>query len=646
MNQAEPPATGCSQQSCGPAWSPASPPSGPVGGAVAKDWQLARLVGTVHGFKAAPSTTRYVLGSAIFKVLDSRIVEHIYELYWNQLTSSTRYWSDMLVSIYPPSRSVLTSITSKFALQQDNWNDFSFRTLYQLYYDTPGEDATLIGGVKILRRGQTDSDGLQVKEPFDALGEEFCSVGTSLDYYQRLNSLPAEARMSIVNALRDVAVNPALREEFFTESGWKASLFRDNSDWRRYLDDAHALYLNNFAAFIDSQETLTFLPGAGSTPIELNFTAGHPSLALVPHRRIGPSRKRVVLPERMMVLVGRNGSGKSTLLSRIAHVAFSAPEQRSSPHIRRLGQFTPNAIGFMRIITVSYSAFDSFTIPGDREDTLTQAARDIEKGEGRFVFCGLRDIVAEARHDIEQAKSYETPVSDEMLRVGDRRTSTRLKSIDQLADEFARLVQRINATNKQDLFQAALQPLLQDASFSDLSGEGLEGALGEDPRETFLEWSTGHKIALHVVASLVAYASPRSLVLFDEPEMHLHPPLAAALMHSVRLILEESNAVCVVATHSPVILQETMARHVRVVQRVGEDLNVRQPKLETFGENIGLLTYDTFGLTASSSDFHLALNQLADGLRSVEEIDPIFSPGLSSQARAYVLARLATRAEE
>lgn len=547
----------------------------------------------------------------------------------------------MLVTIYPPSRSVLTSIASPFALQQDNWNDFSFRTLYQLYYNTPGEDATLIGSVKILRRGQTDSDGLQIKEPFDALGEEFCSVGTSLDYYQRLTSLSAEARTRIVNALRDVAVNPELREDFSAEPGWKKSLFRDNADWRRYLDDARALYFNNFAALVDPQETLTFLPGAGSTPIELNFSADHPSLFPVPHRLIGPSRKRVVLPERVMVLVGRNGSGKSTLLSRIAHVAFAAPEQRSSPHIRRLGQFTPDAIGFMRIITVSYSAFDSFTIPGDREDTLSQAARDIEKGEGRFVFCGLRDIVAEARHDIEQAKSSEPPVSDEMLRIEDRRTSTRLKSIDQLADEFARLVERINAANRQDLFQAALEPLLQDASFAELGGGGLDEALGEDPRKTFLEWSTGHKIALHVVASLVAYAAPRSLVLFDEPEMHLHPPLAAALMHSVRLILEESNAVCIVATHSPVILQETMARHVRVVQRVGEDLHIKQPKLETFGENIGILTYDTFGLTASRSDFHLTLDQLADGLRSVEEIDPIFSPGLSSQARAYVLARLA-----
>jgi hypothetical protein len=339
---------------------------------------------------------------------------------------------------------VLKSIESPFALKQDNWNDFGFQTLYQLYYNTPGEDATLIGGVKILKKDQTDHDGLQITEPFDAMGTEFCSVGTSLDYYQRLNSLPSGTRARLVEALRDVAVNPGLREEFTAEPGWETSLFRYNSDWRRFLDDAYALYSNNFAAFVDSQEALSFYPGAGSTPIELNFTVDHPSLLFAPRHRVGPGRTRVLLPERVIVLVGRNGSGKSTLLSRIAHVAFAAPEQRSSPAVRRLGQFTPEAIGFMRIITVSYSAFDSFTIPGDREDSLSQTARDIEKGEGRFVFCGLRDIVAEARHDIDQAKGFQSPMSDEMLRIEDRRTSTRLKSIDQLADEFAKLIARIH----------------------------------------------------------------------------------------------------------------------------------------------------------------------------------------------------------
>ena len=105
----------------------------------------------------------------------------------------------------------------------------------------------------------------------------------------------------------------------------------------------------------------------------------------------------------------------------------------------------------------------------------------------------------------------------------------------------------------------------------------------EDAKVLFLDWSTGHKIVLHVVASLVAHARPRSLVLFDEPEAHLHPPLMAALMHSVRIVLTEVNALCVVATHSPVLLQETLARHVRRVSRIGSSLEVKTPQLETFG---------------------------------------------------------------
>ena len=45
---------------------------------------------------------------------------------------------------------------ARFALQQDNWDDYSFRTLYHLHFrhgDDP-EDVTYVGGVKILRKGQ------------------------------------------------------------------------------------------------------------------------------------------------------------------------------------------------------------------------------------------------------------------------------------------------------------------------------------------------------------------------------------------------------------------------------------------------------------------------------------------------------------
>ena len=86
--------------------------------------------------------------------------------------------------------------------------------------------------------------------------------------------------------------------------------------------------------------------------------------------------------------------------------------------------------------------------------------------------------------------------------------------------------------------------------------------------------------------------------------MHLHP--IAALMHAFRIVLEEKDALAIVATHSPIVLQETLAQHVRIVRRNGQNFEVLTPGIP-FGENIGILTY---GSTAASTDFHKILDHL------------------------------------
>jgi superfamily II helicase len=221
-----------------------------------------------------------------------------------------------------------------------------------------------------------------------------------------------------------------------------------------------------------------------------------------------------------------------------------------------------------------------------------------------------------------------------------------LKSLDQLADEFVRFVEQIEANGDTPLLDAALGSLLTDQSFVDIEGGTRADLFGEDVRNSFINWSTGHKIVLHVLASLVAHATRRSLVLFDEPESHLHPPLTASLMNAIRIVLEEKNALAIVATHSPVVVQETLACHVRIVTRVGNDFDIQSPMAETFGENVGILTQGVFGLNSSATDFHKVLDLLVKGLDSIEEINALFSPSLSGQALAYVMAGLARKEKE
>ncbi|RWO40226.1 AAA family ATPase [Mesorhizobium sp.] len=553
----------------------------------------------------------------------------------------------MVVSVLAPSRQGVQAFPTKFALQQDRWNDYSFVTLYHLYHQEEGQSPTLIGPVKILRRGQTEQDGIQITEAFEQLSPEFGSVGSSLDYYQRLNEIPPADRDEILSILNDVVAQPHLEQVFNQETGWRVSLFRDNSDPEGFLTDAGAIHSRNANELPDLHFSFTFHPGGWSSPVQLYFDAPSPFLYSGPKRKLGPSQREVLLPRRVMVLIGRNGSGKSTLLSRIARVAFASPSDRAWPQLMAVGAFDPPSVGFTRIIAVSYSAFENFSVPGLYETELEQIAADIEKGGGRYVYAGLRDVVAEVREQLATSRSR--PGADNersIVEAADRRPTTKLKSLEQLADEFARLVEQIVANGDGVLFDAALEPVLADASFADVAGVDWQALLGPDPRASFLGWSTGHKITLHAIASLVAHTTRKSLVLFDEPETHLHPPLIAGVLHALRLVLEEKNAFAIVATHSPVILQETPSKHVRVIRRIGDQFEVIVPSKQTFGENVGTLTHDTFGLTASATDFHEVLDILVQAHTSIEQVNEHFTPPLSGQALAYVLAGLARKARQ
>lgn len=553
----------------------------------------------------------------------------------------------MTIQIFPPSRHGVPQFETLFALQQDNWNDFGLQTQYHLYLRPSQRDMapSLIGTVKILSRGQTGADGILIQESFEHLDASFCSVGASLDYYQRLNEIPPAERDGILAALRDVVASPDLQSKFRHEAGWEKSLFRDNPNPDEFLSDALAILTGNFSALPDLQLKVAFHPAHWARPLTLDFDSPEPMYFFGRRRRLGPSRRGVLLPRRLIAIIGRNGSGKSTLLSRIARVAFAAPSDRGRPEIQAIGAFEPASVGFTKIIAISYSAFDSFIVPGLYESELQQIASDIERGRGRYIYAGLRDIVAEVRDDVKRQQDTSHDDARALLTAQDRRTTTRLKSLTQLAEEFERLIAQIESNGDHKLLDAALEPLLADPSFADIDSDERDALLGPDPRRAFLDWSTGHKIALHVIASLVAHATRKSLILFDEPEMHLHPPLTAALMHALRIVLEERNAFSIIATHSPVILQETLARHVRVVRRTGDAFDIIAPGLETFGENVGTLTYDAFGLIASSTDYHRILDLLIEGFSSVDEINELFTPGLSGQALAYVMAGLARKGQ-
>lgn len=513
---------------------------------------------------------------------------------------------------------------------RDEWNDYSFQTQYHLFLATPAFTGQ-IGTVKILRRGQTASDTLQLDVgDLPPLSEDFVSLGQGLDYYERLATLPEEMRDGILRHLRDALAFPEHAEAFLGEPGWTTSVLRF-VHWESFRRDASVLLDRDYDRVARLGVSLAFSVAGWRDPLGIDFDA--------PRDPFGLGGGGMPLPDRVAVLVGRNGSGKSTLLSRLARVLHASQRDRAGEVLHALGTIDPPGIGFTRVINVAYSAFDAFQVPGVDPSEQLQIADETGRGVGRYHYVGLRDISRE----LTSSQGVGDVDGDAILPDGpDRLERVIFKTSDQMSREFESIVRSIWAQGRQDLFAEVCSTLASDGSLADL-GDNPASSISNDPKASFGRWSTGHKIAFHLVASLVARSEPKSIVLIDEPESHLHPPLLAALMHAVRVILRRNDAFAIVATHSPVVVQETLGRHVSIVRRSGDETRIFAPRIQTYGESIGEITNEVFGLSADATDFHSVLGRLVDAGLPYETIEGLFEKGLSMQARAFVMTKLASR---
>ena len=137
-------------------------------------------------------------------------------------------------------------------------------------------------------------------------------------------------------------------------------------------------------------------------------------------------------------------------------------------------------------------------------------------------------------------------------------------------------------------------------------------------------------------SKIVEILEEKTLILLDEPETHLHPPLLSAFIRTLSQMLSERNGVAIIATHSPVILQEVPKRCIWKLRRSGNMLNAEKPTIETFGENVGLITNETFGLEVSRSGFVQLLQKYVDANYSYEDILEIFNNEVGMEAKAII----------
>ena len=219
------------------------------------------------------------------------------------------------------------------------------------------------------------------------------------------------------------------------------------------------------------------------------------------------------------------------------------------------------------------------------------------------------------------------------------------------------LIDCFRKANKKELWHSSIEKLGSDENFASMSLSGLEERYNtfkqskralqvdnEEFRRLFLEdinlylsrMSSGHAIVLFTITQLVSTVEEKTLVLIDEPEGHLHPHLLSAFLRTLSELLYDQNGVAIIATHSPVVLQEIPKTCVWKVNRVGNTVKPYRPEQETFGENVGVLTREVFGLEVASSGYHDLLSKSVKSGDSYEEIIREYKNQLGLEARVLL----------
>ncbi|XPE24054.1 AAA family ATPase [Shigella sonnei] len=477
----------------------------------------------------------------------------------------------------------------------DNWDDwFEFSTMYTLVYIDSNKDKNIIGSTKIgqlnMAKGQSRPS---IPEAFEKLDESFFSVGQDDSFYEVLNELGEDIRNEILSSLNDIALSEDIYNKAINERVTSISLLRSVShtsikgQFRRLANGGARLSKYSFSY------NSPVMKGTDSDRIKLSFE-------VIPESNP---------PTNIHVLIGRNGVGKTHLMN---NMISSLIDENTTP--TKVGEFSSKdqLAGelFSNVVSVTFSAFDETEPLSEKKDKSTGI---------QFSYVGLKRV----KKGDEKSLPPKSPVI--------------------LKNEFVKSMLSCKAGGKIERWKRAVDKLESDPVFADINVASILNRQDEDEFKdiagrVFKNLSSGHKIVLLTITRLVETMEERSLVFLDEPEAHLHPPLLSAFVRSLSDLLINRNAVSIIATHSPVVLQEVPRSCTWKLWRSGYLSKVERLETESFGENVGILTREVFGLENTDSGFH---NLLDDAVNKFEDYDSAvqnFNGQLGIEARGILRA--------
>ena len=471
--------------------------------------------------------------------------------------------------------------------------------------------------------------------------EFFCSLGEAT-YYEFLKKyLSYKDRQRWFARSRDLAYNTSVLDRFAKKYLLESDLKDENLVFNPPNGKFHSFLYNSFlrtTTLKEIKEVFHPLTVFGYTDSMVHYSEKETNIKKAVDDRVESinysfdedgidkgelnfiKNRMSDLPMNVFAIVGGNGSGKSYKINQIIREHMEGDNK------------------FSQILHFSLSPFDNkicFNRHGKREE-ISDKGKDSD-GEiiyekVGFVSVKHPPILELLKKAPDDCKKYIHSLLKDYLDNNNLRDDY-VENIS-IKESFIFYIQNllldlIASEEKLEMWGQCLEFFKFESWVDEIQDAFLDRDIVKEDLEKIDNLSSGQATILLYITKLVSSINKGSLVIFDEPETFMHPPMVKAFIRAVSKIVVERRAFCLIATHSPVIIQEIPHCN---VYRLDYKHMLKSIIYKTYGQNLDTLYKNVYGVELQQTGYNSFFNSRRDeiverieekNLEDLEKIDPL-----------------------
>jgi protein ea59 len=304
------------------------------------------------------------------------------------------------------------------------------------------------------------------------------------------------------------------------------------------------------------------------------------------------------LPMNVYAVVGGNGSGKSYKINQII-----------KEHLEEDNKFS-------QILHFSLSPFDN-TINDGSSKEISDKWKD---SDDEIIYEKVGFVSVKYPPILEVLKKTEALALSDVKKYLDQKSSKYLVAENTLKEGFEGeisikesfsyyiqnlLIDLIASEDKLKMWGDCLNFFTFESWVDDIINAFQDRKISKTDIEKIDTLSSGQATILLYITKLVSSINQGSLIIFDEPETFMHPPMVKAFIRAVSQLMDNNKAFCLIATHSPVIIQEIPHCNVYKLDSNHELTNIYY---KTYGQNLDTLYKNIYGVELQQTGYNSFFN--------------------------------------